>query len=655
MGHPDNSGTGADFRLLIVADNEATHADLKRCLRPGAVDEEFAGIGAIRVRRSVAADVGYQIDSVFRGQDGLVHLQQGRDDGTPYALVFVDIRMPMGWDGIETISHLWDADPDLQVVICTAFSNYNWRDIERCLGHSDNLGILKKPFTPFEVTQLVHALTAKWSSIQQARARHEELDRLVEERTEELHSVIRQLEAAKELAEVAALQDPLTKLPNRRLLQSRLGMAIKHAERTPDYLCALLYLDIDRFKIVNDSLGHLVGDELLICVANLLESCLRRSPEPIYREGGEDIVARLGGDEFAIFLDNIRDVSDALRIADRIADKLLTPFIIGDKTVSVTVSIGVALSASHYTSADIMLRDADTAMYRAKANGRGDCVLFDESMHTHAVERLFKEAELRQAYDRHEFFVTYQPIVSLADGRIEVIEALLRWRSPSRGILIPEDFMPLAEETSFIVPIGAWALRQACIEACNWHKFFGNATPLTVGVNISSRQLSQPDFPRLVKQILDETGLDGEYLRLELTERVAMDSPELTAPVLSELQDLGVRLSINDFGTGYSSLKYLHRFSVDTLKIDQYFIDKMQHDQRNLEIVRTIVSLAHNLQMKVVAEGAETAEQVALLSAMNCDYAQGHVFAKPMEPSELASFLDSTPGFRVPLKKNSAS
>lgn len=647
MGQSKNTGSSADFRLLIVADDEAVHSGLKSilCSRPG--DAEPGDDAARWFSTSSVANPGYTVDSATQGQEGLLLLQQARDTDQPYALAFIDIRMPPGWDGVETISRLWEVDPDLQVVICTAFSDYNWNGIERHLGLSGNLVILKKPFDPVEVIQLTSALADKWSSTRQARQRQEELDRLVEERTAQLHSVINQLEIAKELAEIAALQDPLTKLPNRRLFQSRLAMAIKHAERTPGYLCAVLYLDLDRFKVINDSLGHLAGDELLIEVAHLLESCLRRSTDSGDRPSGDDIVARLGGDEFAIFLDNIRDVSDALRISDRIGEKLKTPFSIRGKDVSVTTSIGVALSASHYTSADHMLRDADIAMYRAKAAGRDGCVLFDESMHVHAVERLFKESQLRKALERREFFLCYQPIVALANGQIELFEALLRWRSPEKGTLLPEEFIPLAEETGLIVPIGAWVLREACMEARRWHQHFGAELPLSVGVNIASRQLSQPDFLSMVRQTLEETGLDGKFLRLELSESIAMDTPERTAPVLAGLQELGVRLSIDDFGTGYSSLKHLHRFSVDTLKIDQYFVGNMEADERNLNIVRTIVSLAHNLQMEVVAEGAETSEQLNLLSGMTCDCAQGHIFAKPMDSSAVEAFLTATPGFRL--------
>lgn len=647
-----NSAKVANFRLLIIDDNEAIHNDLKKILLPRKPDSQLMDDEAVLFGKPVANATEFEIDSAFQGQAGLARLQVAQSDGKPYALAFVDIRMPPGWDGIETISRLWNADHDLQVVICTAYSDYNWSDIERRLGLSHNLVILKKPFDPIEVTQLAYALTSKWLSTQHARLRQDELDKLVDERTAQLHSVIKELKEAKESAETAALEDPLTLLPNRRLLHARLTLAIKNAARNPGYLCALLYLDVDRFKVINDSLGHVAGDELLIGVAQRLESSSRRRPDPSYPPQGEDLVARLGGDEFAVFLDGISNASDALRVANRICENLAAPFHLRGRDVSISASIGIALSASHYTAADCMLRDADTAMYRAKATGRAGCVLFDNSMHLQAVDRLQKESELRQALERDEFFLCYQPIVSLTGGIIEGFEALLRWKSPNRGLISPAEFIPLAEETGLILPIGTWVLRQACCEMRRLQERFGDTLPLSVSVNVSARQFSHPDFFNLVRQTLQEAGIRGRNLRLELTESVAMEEPERIAPLLGELQQLGVRLSIDDFGTGYSSLEYLNRFSVDTLKIDRYFVSNMEVDERNLNIVRTIISLAHNLRMEVVAEGAETAAQINLLGTLNCDCVQGYYFSKPLEADAMESFLATRPCFQVPLTQS---
>jgi diguanylate cyclase (GGDEF)-like protein len=637
-----------DFRLLIVNADESVHADLKKFLLPLQNRPELTDDESALSCKSATRDLVFEIDSAFEGHEGLAQVEKALAAGRPYALAFVDIRLPQGWDGIETISHLWKEDPELQVAVCTAYSDYNWRNwraITQRLGVSHNLVILKNPFDPIEVTQLVHMLTAKWASARQAKVHLEELDRLVEERTTLLRSTVKELEDAKELAERSALQDPLTKLPNRMMLQNRLTVALQQAERNDNYLCALLYLDVDRFKVINDSLGHLAGDELLIEVASRLESGLREGGRR--RPGSRDVVARLGGDEFAVFLDGIRDTSDALRVAKRISSLLAAPFRLRGTDVTSSASIGVTTSESRYTSSDNMLRDADTAMYRAKAAGRGGCMLFDESMHRHAVERLRKESELRQALEKKEFFLCYQPIVSLASGQIEGFEALLRWQSPTHGLVHPKDFLPLSEETGLIVPIGAWVLREACHQMRRWHERFGREFGLGISVNLSGRQFLQPDLVGTVECALREAGIDGRSLRLELTESMTMEDPKRTSFILAQLQQLGVRLSIGNFGTGSSSLNYLHHFSVDTLKIDLYFVGNMALEERNLNIVRTIVSLAHNLHMKVVAEGVETTEQVNLLMGMNCDSVQGYYFSHPVLAEEIETLLGSSPGFRI--------
>ncbi len=568
-------------------------------------------------------------------------LEDARFSGVPYTAVLLHIVNAAPSDLRHQVEQLWKSDEALQVLLCFEGEDSAFAELQRTFSGLANVMLLRESVLPQLKEECLRMLSARWHALRKNAERDEQLL--------QLRTALLEMEAAKEQAETAALQDPLTKLPNRRLFQSRLSLAIKHAERTPGYLCALLYLDIDRFKIINDSLGHLAGDEMLVGVAKLLESCLRRNAEPGFRSGSEDIVARLGGDEFAIFLDNIRDTSDALRIADRISEKLKSPIVLRGTPVAVTASIGVALSASHYTSADSMLRDADIAMYRAKAAGRDGCVLFDESMHVQALERLHREFALRQALDRQEFFICYQPIVSLRDGRVDVIEALLRWRNREQGVLIPSEFMPLAEETGLMVPIGAWALSEACREAARWRQGHPERNRLGVCVNISARQLAQPDFATLVRRILLETGLPGSALRLELSEPVAMAQPERMIPVLKDLQDLGVHLSIDDFGTGYSSLEQLQRYTMDTLKVDKNFILRMETDDRVLNIVRTIVTLARNLGMTSVGEGAETVGQIKLLQEMGCDYAQGHALARPLDANGLHDLMAALPEMKLPL------
>ncbi len=359
-------------------------------------------------------------------------------------------------------------------------------------------------------------------------------------------------------------------------------------------------------------------------VAQRLQGALRRTDAISRFPGGEDLVARFGGDEFAILLDDIKEASDALRVADRILGKVQAPVHLRGKDLSVTVSVGITTNASQYSTAEDMLRDADIAMYRAKAAGRGGCVVFDQAMHYRAVERLQLESELRQAIERKEFILHYQPIVSLPAKYIMGFEALLRWQSPQRGLVGPEIIIPVAEETGLIVPIGAWVLREACLQLRRWQERSVHESHLTMSVNLSAKRFCSRILWS-VARILHETGVKGRSLRLELTESAAMEDPTRTCSTLEELQHLGVRLSLDDFGTGYSSLDQLHRFPVDTLKVDRYFVMGMTTNERNQKIVKTIINLAHNLGMDVIAEGAETAEHVSLLNGMACDCLRLHL------------------------------
>lgn len=418
-----------------------------------------------------------------------------------------------------------------------------------------------------------------------------------------------------------AFHDALTGLPNRALFMDRLGLAIAHSKRRKEYFFAVLFLDLDRFKVVNDSLGHMIGDQLLISMARRLEFFLRPG----------DTVARLGGDEFAILLDDITDISDATRVAERIQKGLVMPFNLSGHEVFTTASIGIALSATGYARPQDILRDADTAMYRAKALGRARHEVFDTAMHARAMVLLQLEMDLRRAVERQEFLIHYQPIVSLQSGRITGFEALLRWLHPQRGLVYPEEFLHVLEETGLIVPVGWWVLRQACGQMCIWQEQFPANPPLSISVNFSGKQLIQPGLVEQIDQILRETGLDPHSLRLEITESAIMENAETAIAKLLQLKSLNVQLHIDDFGTGYSSLSYLHRFPTDTVKIDRSFVSRMGFDDENYEIVRTIVTLARILGMKVTAEGLETAEQLSQLKLLECEYGQGFYFSRPVD------------------------
>jgi diguanylate cyclase (GGDEF)-like protein/PAS domain S-box-containing protein len=426
-----------------------------------------------------------------------------------------------------------------------------------------------------------------------------------------------------------ALHDELTDLPNRALFSDLLRQTIARSKRHPDHRFAVLFLDIDRFKVVNDSLGHSVGDQLLVLIARRLEECLRP----------EDTVARLGGDEFTVLVDGIAGSGDAVRLANRIQKVLAKPFELGGRETFTTASIGIALSSTGYIDAEEVLRDADNAMYRAKSGGKARYQLFDKKMHAQAMRLLHLETDLRHALERRELELFYQPIVGFESRDIVALEALVRWRHPTRGLLGPREFIPLAEENGLIVPLGQWVLGEACRQLREWSRVLPDARETIVSVNISGRQLAEPGLARDVETVLSATGLAPSRLRLEMTESVVMRNATSTRATLADLRDLGVHVAIDDFGTGYSSLSYLHRFPVDTLKIDRSFVGNLDRKRENLEIVKCIVSIANNLHLKVTAEGVETERQVELLQHARCTHGQGFLFHRPLPAAEALPLL----------------
>jgi diguanylate cyclase (GGDEF)-like protein/PAS domain S-box-containing protein len=425
-----------------------------------------------------------------------------------------------------------------------------------------------------------------------------------------------------------AFHDSLTMLPNRALFIDHLKLAVNHRRRRKGYLFAVLFIDLDRFKVINDSLGHMAGDEFLIATARRLESCLR--------EG--DTIARLGGDEFTILLDGIKDYGDAQRVAERVQEVLAEPFDLSGRELFITASVGIKYSSDNDEQPEDLLRDADTAMYCAKTLGKAQYQEFDAKMHTHALTLLELESDLRRAVERDEFQVNYQPIVSLQSGRIIGFEALVRWQHPERGMILPAEFISVAEETGLIMQIDRCVLRQACLQMRRWQETLPITRQMKVSVNLSCKQFMQPMIVEQVLEILQETGLDPRSLKLEITESVMMERGDYTMSVLEQLSQAGIELSLDDFGTGYSSLSYIHRFPVSTLKIDQSFIKRIGGEQ-NGEIVRAVVALARNLGMEVVAEGIETVVQLDQLRALNCEQGQGYYFSIPVDAESATKLI----------------
>ncbi len=422
-----------------------------------------------------------------------------------------------------------------------------------------------------------------------------------------------------------ALHDELTNLPNRFQFTRRLKRANEQAKKDKEYMFAILFMDLDRFKLINDSLGHQIGDHLLIAVAQRLENCIRPN----------DIVARFGGDEFAIFLDNISDVSDAIRMSKRIKTVLSLPFNISGNEIYTSGSIGIASSATGYDNVEDILRDADSAMYRAKSHGKARYEIFDTEMHNNAIKLLKLEADLRQAIEHNEFLVHYQPIVSLTSGRIIRAEALIRWEHPQRGIISPLEFIPIAEETGLITAIGEWVLREACARNKAWHD--EGYDHLVMDVNFSVRQFQQQDLLELIKRILTDTGLSAEFLNIEITESIAME--DLSIDVLNDLTAMGVQTSIDDFGTGYSSLGSIKNFPISVMKIDKSFVQDIADSSDAKAIIKAIIAMAKSLKIKVVAEGVETEEQLSFLRSHHCDEIQGYFYSRPVPDEEFTKLL----------------
>jgi predicted signal transduction protein with EAL and GGDEF domain len=455
----------------------------------------------------------------------------------------------------------------------------------------------------------------------------------------QLGRVVERIRAQEQIAH-QAMHDSLTGLANRLLFRDRLELALARAKRHGSF-AALLFLDLDRFKDVNDTLGHSAGDQLLRSVSERLQAALRAT-DTLARFGDEEFtLARFGGDEFVVLCEDLASESGAVRVAERVQQALLSPFVLEHKEHLVTASIGIVLANGADRDPESLLRDADIAMYRAKERGPGNWEIFDEALRSRALERVAMERALRHALETGELRLHYQPIVTLDGGSIQLVEALVRWQHPERGLVPPGEFIPIAEESALILQIGVWTLREACEQACRWRARFGDRAPLPVSVNVSARQLAQAGLPEIIRQLLAETGLSAGDLAIEVTETALIEDSSVPAASLRELRSLGVTILLDDFGTGYSSLSRLRRFPIDVLKIDRSFVMHLGTEEADSSIVRAIAAMASALGLKVVAEGVESAEQAAEAQALGCHWAQGYYFARPAPPTEIESLIRS--------------
>ncbi|MBP9727692.1 MAG: EAL domain-containing protein [Gammaproteobacteria bacterium] len=728
-------------KILVIDDNLAIHDDFKKILLPREQKDSASAQKLNDIKNSLFQEESlsnlklprYKLDCVSQGQEALALVKNESDN--PYAVAFVDIRMPPGWDGVETIQQIWRVDPYIQMVICTAYSDYSWDETIKKLGESENLLILKKPFDVIEVRQLAYSLSRKWKIQSQLDVHMTGLENLVTKRTAALETSLallesiadgilvvdvsgkivdfnqkflemwnipqtvmqknnfdsivefssNQLESPKKLISVIksnneavnidsfsevnlkngktfeiyslphkvrniivgrvwdfrdvserkkmqdallkeATTDKLTGLPNRSLLYDRIQQAIADAERNKKLL-AIIFMDLDRFKLVNDSLGHSMGDYLLRAIARQLSALIRKT----------DTVSRLGGDEFVVLLTDLNEKEQAQLVANKILSKIASPVEIEDHKFFVTGSIGVSLYPNDGTTVEALIKNAETAMYTSKELGKNMINFYTESMNKKFLTRLTLENDLREGLNRNEIIVFYQPYINLNTSEIIGVEALARWQHPVLGLLQPIEFIDLAEETGLIVQLGEQVLRIACAQNKKWQ--MAGYKPIRVSVNISSKQLRLTKFDEVLKEILEETGLDARYLELELTENAIMENTEAVMAIVKKIKNMGISLSMDDFGTGYSSLNYLRQFPFDKLKIDKSFILNAEANPDNATLVKTIIAMAKSLKLNIIAEGMETEEQREFLKKNECMEAQGFLFSKPINSEYMNTLL----------------
>ena len=740
MQEPNN------LRILIIDDNPEIHKDFIKILTADSLDRKHLddlGQKIFGEESKQKALPAFHIDTASQGQEGVERIAKALNEGKPYALAFVDIRMPPGWDGIETIKHIWELDEDIQIVICTAYSDYSWEETVEHLGQRENLLILKKPFDHVAVRQLSMALTKKWQLLRESRVHTIELEKNVKERTKSLEeslSITRgtlessvdgilvvnnenaiidynnkllelfnippeileskngallleylshRLESPegfqllvgelidhpekprlgrfnsidlrvielysqsyKLKGDVAgriwsfrditsrtlledkikfqATHDSLTKLPNREFLSDFIRNAIARENRDRSTF-AVIFFDLDRFKLINDSFSHSTGDELLISVANRIKQNIREN----------DLLARLSGDEFIFVATNLKSIESLKKIIKKILMAFKSPFEISNHNIVVSPSIGVSIFPENGKTVDELLRNADMAMYHSKELGGAQFQFYNEDMNQASLQRLEMEIDLHHAIENDEFFLCYQPQYDLSDNRLASVEALIRWMHPTKGLLLPIDFIPLAEETGLVSALSEWVLRTACKQNKAWQE--AGLPSVRMAVNITTHEFKQLNFVNLIKHVLEETQLKPEYLELELTENIIINSIDATNKIV-KLKELGINIAIDDFGTGYSSLNYLRKIPLDRLKIDQSFIQNIDINRGDEVIIQAIITMAKNLNLEILAEGVETQKQLDFLKSKKCGEVQGFYFSKPLRAEQLEELLMNPKG-----------
>ena len=732
-----------EFRIIIIDDNPNIHQDVIKVLTiPHKTSKEFNELDAAIFGKDQQDDnyeylPKFLFDTATQGIEGVEKIKRGTESGKPYALAFVDIRMPPGWDGIETIKRIWKIDPNIQIVICTAFSDYNWEETIKKLGMSDNFLILKKPFDNMAIRQIACALTQKWLLTQDARKHTEFLNQTVIEKTQSLQRtlsllhatlesttegilvvdlkgvvidynkrfvrlfnipkallsahdsnlvqkfIINTIENPKDLSalinrlrvtidedsqltirlkngkifevasqphrlsdvtvgrvwsfkdvterafmmqelEYQATHDMLTSLPNRILLHDRINQSISMALRHKN-LFATLFFDLDRFKIVNDSLGHEFGDQLLCKVAKRLSKTMRKA----------DTLARLGGDEFVIILPGLAKKEEAIRLANKIILAFQEPFKIAGQDILISSSMGISLFPSNGKTVSTLLKNADLAMYQAKEHGGNQFKFYTMALNRQSKKQLSLDIDLRHALQKKQFFLVYQPQLDIVNQHFLSVEALIRWHHPAKGIMPPLTFIPEAEESGLIIPIGEWVIQEACRQINAWRKV--GLPYITVAVNVAASQLKQANFDKVVYGILQKYKIAPNYIEIEITENVIINVE--VRCMINKLRDLGLKISLDDFGTGNSSLTNLTQIKIDRIKIDRSFVKNIGISHKDEVIIEATISMAKNMGFKVLAEGVDSQNQIDFLKSKLCDEVQGFIYSKPLTATAIVDYV----------------
>ncbi|WP_248731146.1 GGDEF and EAL domain-containing protein [Pseudomonas sp. MWU13-2517] len=608
----------ANRRILIVDDTASIHEDFRKILCAEAQGEKsLDSLEETLFGTAAPVRQAFVLDSAYQGEEALELVNKALAQQSPYAMVFIDMRMPPGWDGLQTIEELWNVDPNLQIALCTAYSDYSFEAIEARLKYNDQLLILKKPFDHLEIRQMASALTWKWQLAQDVALKVIDLERTIEERVQELLKVSHLLQ-----------YDALTDLPNSTLLGDRLSQAIALGRRHETQL-AVIFIGLDRFKRVNSALGYPVGDEVLQQVSHSLMEAVRES----------DSVFRYGSDQFVILLNDIQHLQQTQHIAQKLLNAINVTRHVAGHDLSVTASLGISVYPNDSGSAVELIKHAETAMHNSKEQGPNDFRFYTEDMNLHAQHQQGLESAIRQALERDEFVLHYQPKLDLKSGRIVGAEALIRWFQPRSGWVGPAEFIPVAEDSGLIVPLTQWVLRRACEQAQAWSEM--GLPPLCMSVNISSIDFRQRDFVENLAAILKQTGLPPTQLELEITESVLMQNVDATVITLNRIKAMGVRLALDDFGTGYSSLSYLRRFPIDVLKIDQSFIHGLSVNNQDAQLISAIIGMGKSLDLNIIAEGVESLEQLKFLQAERCEEGQGFLFSKAVPSQDFALLLQA--------------